>query len=275
MAEDFESKFEHAMKNVERRTTKYKNYFPLYDRIISQLPSNPCLLEIGIANGGSLETWRELFPEPSRIVGVDLNPRVTELRAEGFEVYVLDTGTTEAWEILTENLEGKVDLLVDDGGHTNRQQIMTIIHGINLVRPGGWIVIEDLHASVMQEFGNPGRYSTSSFLSELNLDLHRLHQRSGERPRFPSVSNRVELIIQSCSWAALRISETKVGTDFEEVSYGFDDSLMDFDHRWDSIAAPRKLKQLVPKPVWTLVRTLVLKASDFFSVRPLIKSIRD
>jgi hypothetical protein len=268
-----ESKFENAMGNIHRRSTKYRNYFALYDLIVADIPENPCVMEIGIANGGSLETWRQLFPVPSRIIGVDLNQRVSELRKDGFEVYILDTGKSEEWSVLTNELSGKVDLLVDDGGHTNLQQIQAVIHGVNLVKPGGWIVIEDLHASAMNEFGNPSRFSAGNFLNELNMDMHRIHQRSNESPKYPSISNRIDMIIQSCSWAALRVCEPKTAEDHIEVSYGDDVSLMDFDHRWDSLAVPQKLKKVIPKPIKKAARKITLFYADIVSIRPLLKKL--
>ena len=269
-----ESKFETAMQGIQRSSTKYRNYFALYDQIIAALPQNPCVMEIGIANGGSLETWRELFPLPARIIGVDLNPKVNDLRKDGFEIHILDTGNSEGWSVIMQELLGKVDLLVDDGGHTNLQQIQAIVHGVKLVKPGGWIVLEDLHASVMNDFGNPSRYSTGNFLNELNMDLHRFHYRSDERPRYPYISNHIDMIVQSCSWAALRVSVPKVDQDHIEVSYGNDDSLMDFDHRWDSLGLSLRLQKLLHKPIRKLLRQFALRFSDLVTVQPLLNKVR-
>src|SRR4051812_34493018 len=166
------------MSQAHRVTSKYRHYGPMYDLVLETLPPAPTVLEIGIANGGSLETWRSLLGPDARIIGVDLNPKATRLREDGFEIHVLDTSDPASWETLRRDLTGAVDLLVDDGGHTNRQQVAAIVEGLDLVRDGGWIVVEDLHASFMAEFGNPNPYSASRFLDELTDDLHRCHPRS-------------------------------------------------------------------------------------------------
>jgi len=218
----------------------------MYDMVAATLPPAPTILEIGIANGGSLETWRRLFGPDARIIGVDLNPRARALEDEGFEVLLLDTGLESSWDHLRGILSHRVDLLVDDGGHTNRQQIAAIMHGVDLVKDGGWLVVEDLHASYMGEFGNPSPYSTSRLLAELASDLHRRHPRSETPARHPNLAAAVEYMVTAPSWVALRISSSGGGLD--EISFGTDQTLMDYDHRWDS-AIERKLPVRVPRPV--------------------------
>src|SRR3979490_709260 len=116
-------KYEDAMAMSRRFTSKYRHYAPLYDLVLDTLPRDPTVVEIGIANGGSLQTWRTLLGPSARIVGIDLNEGATAMREEGFEVIILDTGSQATWDKLRRSFPRNVDLLVDDGGHTNRQQI--------------------------------------------------------------------------------------------------------------------------------------------------------
>jgi hypothetical protein len=222
-----------AMASATRRTAKYRAYGPLYDLVLNTLPSDPTVLEIGIANGGSLQTWRTLLGPGARIIGVDLNERARALEAEGFEVLLMDMGDPTSWTRLHEGLDRRVDLLVDDGGHTNRQQIASVLFGVDLVADGGWLVIEDLHASFMGEFGNPSAYSTARFLNELAADLHRRHPRAEVGPRHPNLASAVEYVVVGTSWAGLRIDRSLEGYG-DEVTAGADTTLMDYDHRWDS-----------------------------------------
>ena len=53
---------------------------------------------------------------------------------------------------------GKIDILLDDGGHTDLQQTQTLISSVNKVKENGLIVIEDVHTSYFTEFGNPSSY---------------------------------------------------------------------------------------------------------------------
>ena len=61
------------------------------------------------------------------------------------------------------NKVGKIDILLDDGGHYNKQQIITLNSSIPNITDGGMIVVEDCHASYMSEFGNPSKFSFMNF----------------------------------------------------------------------------------------------------------------
>jgi len=71
-------------------------------------------------------------------------------------------------------------VLIDDGGHTNRQQIVTCRHAIENINDGGILIVEDVHTSYFREFGNPSRYSFLSFAIKLvdvvNSRAHALRQ---------------------------------------------------------------------------------------------------
>ena len=48
---------------------------------------------------------------------------------------------------------GKIDVLIDDGSHTNLQQVTTLMESIKYIKSGGMIVIEDTHTSYMRDKG--------------------------------------------------------------------------------------------------------------------------
>ena len=258
------------MQRATRATTKYRHYGSLYDLVLASLPSAPTVLEIGVANGGSLQTWRNLLGPDARIIGVDLNERAVAMRDEGFEIYVLDTGAPDSWDVLRRDLAGVVDLLVDDGGHTNRQQVEAIVNGVDLVRDGGWIVIEDLHASFMHEFGNPNPYSAVRFINEVISDLHRSHPRSSERPMHPNLARSIEYVISSTSWVALRVNRWDPASR-DEITAGDDDTLMDYDHRWDSSSLARRVGSILPRSVQRHVRDLGLRGAQVAEMRSLFR----
>jgi len=60
-------------------------------------------------------------------------------------------------------------VVIDDGAHTNRGCANTIFAAAPYVRPGGILIVEDLHTSFSPSFGNPSRlsaYSLGCFLAE-------------------------------------------------------------------------------------------------------------
>jgi len=115
-------------------------------------------MEIGVFNGGSLHMWKEYFGDAARIIGVDLNPIALELEKDGFEIYIGNQESADFWLDLKSKV-GDVDIILDDGGHKNGQQIATLFYGVELVKNGGVIAIEDTHTSYFRRFGNPGPFS--------------------------------------------------------------------------------------------------------------------
>ena len=49
--------------------------------------------------------------------------------------------------------DGQFDVIVDDGGHTMKQQLTSLMHLWPTVRPGGIYVIEDLQTSYQEGYG--------------------------------------------------------------------------------------------------------------------------
>ena len=132
---------------------KLSTYFNVYDQLLSQYRDKSIVfLEIGILDGGSLFMWRDFFGPQARIIGVDLNPEAKKWEKEGFEIFIGDQCSTEFWK-KTLNTIGKLDIVLDDGGHTYEQQIMTTESVIPFINDGGVIIIEDCHTSYMKKFG--------------------------------------------------------------------------------------------------------------------------
>ena len=195
-----------AMSLSKRATTKYSSYGPLYDLIFADIKSRNAvhILEIGVSSGGGLETWRRLFGPDATIVGLELNPGATELMVEGFEILVGDSQSDDVWKELAERYPQGFDLIVDDGGHTNAQQIETLIRGRQILKEAGWLVIEDLHASWMRNYGNPSSASTYRLLEEL-LERQQLNHFAVEKSRQTLNPGWVfDLIVSAPSIVAMR-----------------------------------------------------------------------
>ena len=132
---------------------KLSTYFNVYDQLLSKYRDKSIVfLEIGILDGGSLFMWRDFFGPQARIIGVDLNPEAKKWEEEGFEIFIGDQSSAEFWKN-TLNTVGKLDIVLDDGGHTYEQQIMTTESVIPFINDGGVIIIEDCHTSYMKKFG--------------------------------------------------------------------------------------------------------------------------
>ena len=149
--------------SVPYLSIKYDSYFPAYEaRLQKYVDCEVTIVEVGIFNGGSLFMWRKFFGPKARIIGIDLNPDAREWEKHGFEIYIGDQSCETFWTELFQKI-GKVDVVIDDGGHTNRQQIVTSHYAIQNINDGGLLIVEDVHTNYFREFGNPSRYSFVNF----------------------------------------------------------------------------------------------------------------
>lgn len=153
-------------------STKYKKYFDVYDKTFERFKNKKItFVEVGVLNGGSLEIWKKYFHPDSRIIGIDLNPECKKFEKNGIEIFIGDQADEKFWEDFY-NRVGKIDILLDDGGHTNLQQIVTTIKSIKNINDDGLLIVEDTHSSYMPKFGNPSKYSFMNFTKKLIDDLN-------------------------------------------------------------------------------------------------------
>lgn len=157
------SNLKEIYNSVPYLSIKFDTYFAVYEKLLQKYVGREVtIVEVGIFNGGSLFMWRKFFGPKARIIGIDLNPDASEWKKFGFEIYIGDQSSDKFWIDLFQKV-GKVDVLIDDGGHTNRQQIVTCHHAIQNINEGGVLIVEDVHTNYLREFGGPSRYSFVSF----------------------------------------------------------------------------------------------------------------
>ena len=155
---------------------KLSTYFNIYDQLLTKYRDKSIVfLEIGILDGGSLFMWRDFFGPQARIIGVDLNPEAKKWEKEGFEIFIGDQSSAEFWK-KTLNIIGKLDIVLDDGGHTYEQQIMTTESVIPFINDGGVIIIEDCHTSYMKKFG----FKKLSFINYAKYLIDNINKRYKE-----------------------------------------------------------------------------------------------
>lgn len=149
-----------------RYSVKFSSYFPVYERTLERFVGKGItFVEVGVGDGGSLLMWKEYF-ENARIIGVDCNPDAKQLTQLGLEIFIGDQASEAFWDTFYSQV-GPVDVLIDDGGHLNEQQIVTVTRALGHVRDGGLILVEDVHTSYQSEYSNPARSSFVNFAKYL------------------------------------------------------------------------------------------------------------
>jgi len=158
---------------VEKFTTKWESYFNVYEKIFQSYKGKKItFVEVGVSTGGSLQMWRKYFGENARIIGVELNPEAKKLEADGFEIFIGNQSDPSFWKKFYETV-GKIDILLDDGGHKNIQQISTVHNSLPFINNNGLVVVEDTHASYLSEFKNPSYFSFINYCNKIIESIHR------------------------------------------------------------------------------------------------------
>ncbi|MBK8226564.1 MAG: class I SAM-dependent methyltransferase [Flavobacteriales bacterium] len=138
--------------NSGRLIHKWMHFFEVYDRHFSRYRGKEVVvLEIGVFHGGSLQMWKQYFGPGAVIHGVDINPRCKELEEEQVTIHIGSQSDPAFLQRLKAELP-PIDILIDDGGHTMRQQNITFDELFDAVKPGGVYLCEDLHTSYWLQY---------------------------------------------------------------------------------------------------------------------------
>ena len=140
---------------------------------IRQLPIN--MLEIGLGctmprgPGKSIILWNEYFPNASlSILEFDKNC------AERFRSKVknLYTGDQSDFNVLKQvSQSGPYDVIIDDGGHSRKQQINSLIGLWPHVKPGGFYIVEDIFTAFLDEYNDKPSESAIDVMFQLIILL--------------------------------------------------------------------------------------------------------
>jgi|TARA_B100000959_G_scaffold285279_1_gene359518 hypothetical protein len=145
-----ENKFKNLhSNNTEKVSDKWESYLDYYNEIFMPLKNKDIsLLEIGIQNGGSLQTYLNFFKNAELIVGCDIDDKCHNLNYDDkrIKVVVGNINSNETYSKIS-SLINQFDILIDDGSHISSDIIISFIKYFPIVKPGGIYVIEDLHCS--------------------------------------------------------------------------------------------------------------------------------
>lgn len=133
------------------------NYHMLYGPLLHRLGQVRAILEIGLGTnntdvvsnmgrggspGASLRAFRD-FLVNAHVYGADVDRRVlfTESRIQTFFV---DQTEPASFAALDAQIPELLDLVIDDGLHSPDANLATAMFAVHKLRPGGWLVIEDI-----------------------------------------------------------------------------------------------------------------------------------
>lgn len=131
----------------------YKHaYTAIYNLLFSSLKYKPIRLsEIGIYHNMSMRCWREFFPNAT-LYGLEYNQdfinNALEHNLNNTFYSIIDVTNKQSIKAAFNNLEHKMDIIIDDSTHQPLHQINIIQTCLDYLNSGGYLVIEDLFKSV-------------------------------------------------------------------------------------------------------------------------------
>lgn len=151
--------FEHDGRLVQ----KYVHYLPIYEKYFAGRRGQPVrFLEIGVAQGGSLQLWRKYFGANAVIFGVDIVKQCRTVADPDVQVRIGSQRDPLFLKAVVEEMGG-VDIVVDDGSHQASDQRITFETLFPLLSDGGVYIVEDLHTAYWFSYGG-GLRRTGTFV---------------------------------------------------------------------------------------------------------------
>lgn len=197
---ELESFFLHGQ---HRLIHKWHHYFDIYDRHFREIRDAKAakgervnLLEIGISHGGSLQMWNDYFKGNVNIYAVDINPECKKFETENVKIFIGSQQDVAFLQQLKSSLP-KVDILIDDGGHTMKQQIVSFEQLYDHVADNGIYLCEDLHTSYWKSHGG-GYKKKRSFIEYSKNFIDKLHAWHMPRSRYFPNKNTVDYLVRNC-----------------------------------------------------------------------------
>lgn len=140
-------------QNDKKLIHKWAHYFDVYDRHFSRFRNKEIvILEIGVSQGGSLQMWKNYFGNQAKIYGIDIDPRCKQLEEENIKIFIGSQSDRNFLKEVKKQIP-QIDILIDDGGHTMIQQIVSYEELFDKIKDDGVYLCEDLHTSYWIENG--------------------------------------------------------------------------------------------------------------------------
>ncbi len=155
--------------NNDKLIDKWSHYFDIYDQYFSKYRNKEVVvLEIGIFQGGSLQMWKNYFGPNAKIYGIDINPNCKVFEEENIEIFIGSQSDRDFLREVKQNIP-PIDIIIDDGGHTMKQQIISFEELFSHVKEDGIYLCEDTHTSYQIMYG--GGYKRRGTFIEYSKNL--------------------------------------------------------------------------------------------------------
>lgn len=193
--------------DIHNYCVKYEKYLP-FDRL-----KEIKILEIGVAAGGSLDMWKEFYPN-STIIGIDIAPSSKQYEKINENIFV-EIGSQDDSEFLNQIVEKykEFDLIIDDGSHQQHHVIFSFEFLFNFIKNGGVYVVEDSCCAYWAEFLNAEKNNSSiNYFKSLvdHVNFYGAYQENFH----PSYARREDYLIPQ-----IKNKNLPIRTDIESINF--------------------------------------------------------
>jgi cephalosporin hydroxylase len=132
---------------LSRYTDKHTDhsYTDVYERLFAPFRMEcKAVLEIGVQTGGSMRLWNGYFPN-ALVHGIDVNIYENQCREDAPRVRLIQANAYTQ-ECASTFAPKSLDVVIDDGPHSLESMQQAIALYLPAVRPGGYLIIEDIQS---------------------------------------------------------------------------------------------------------------------------------
>ncbi len=134
------------------KTDKYEHGFiDVYEPYFNDMTDSKNVLEIGVYFGESLKYLSDKFKN-ANIYGLDIEDK-SQYNNEKIRTYIVNQEDRDALNKFLEETNIEFDIIIDDGGHTMKQQQVSFGVLFKRLKQGGIYILEDLHTSRLEQLG--------------------------------------------------------------------------------------------------------------------------
>lgn len=129
------------------------------------------ILEIGTAKGDGIASFYFYFPY-SNLIGVDNNPFKIRYKSKRIRSIYVDISSKKILQNLTNHLNQKFDLIIEDCSHKLIDQILCFSENFKNLKKGGIYIVEDLNFPEIHQMYNPTNEAVNlkTILKKINID---------------------------------------------------------------------------------------------------------
>jgi predicted O-methyltransferase YrrM len=150
---------------------KQHDYADFFQENLEKLRNNKLdILEIGTAKGDGLASLYFYFPH-SNFIGIDNNPYRIRYKSKRIRSIYVDISSKKILQNLTNHLNQKFDLIIDDCSHRLIDQILCFSENFKNLKKDGIYIVEDLNFPEIHQMYNPTNEDVNlkTILKKINL----------------------------------------------------------------------------------------------------------